>query len=210
MSERIGEVISTTSLDFTAQRLVAEEARTPGPVQPPDLGSLVWVRLPEGGRVFAVVSYGTTEGLDRGRLAVVRTHGDVVDERVYHEHPQLANVLRTEFTAVLVGYEQDGRMFHHLPPQPPPLHYAVYAASAEEVRAFSDDLRYLRLLLNTSSPVPGEQLLAAHVRELYRARGHDREWLAHAARAIANLLKRDYERLRAAIDALEGVGGSND
>ncbi len=205
MTERIGEIISTTSLNFTAQRLVPRtEEEMPGPVQPPDLGSLVWVRLPDGGRVFAVVAYGTTEGVDRGRLAVVRTHDDIVDERVYHEHPQLADVLRTEFLAVLVGYEdKEGRLHRHLPPQPPPLHYAVYATEDSEMRKFSEDLRYLRLLLNTDSPVPGEQLLAAHVRTLYRAREQDDVWLSQAARYIANLLKRDYDRLRAAIEALE-------
>ncbi len=205
MTHPIGEVISTTSLNFTAQRLITrEEGTPPGPVQPPDLGSLVWVHLPNGGRVFAVVAYGTTEGLDRGRVAVVRTRGDVVDERVYHEHPQLADVLRTEFLAVLVGYEDErGQIHRHLPPQPPPLHYAVYAAEDPEMNAFSEDLRYLRLLLNTGSPVPGEQLLAAHVRILYRARGKDETWLGQAARYIANLLKRDYDRLRAAVEALE-------
>ncbi len=205
MDSPIGEVIGTTSLNFTAQRLTGgENGEAPGPVQPPDLGSLVWVPLPRGGRVFAVVAYGTTEGLDRGRVAVVRTHGDVVNERVYHEHPQLAAVLRTEFLAILVGYEEPDRTLHrHLPPQPPPLHYAVYTTTPEEATAFSEDLRYLRLLLNTGSPVPAEQLLAAHIRALYRARNQDREWLTQAARYMANLLKRDYDRLRAAVEALE-------
>ncbi len=204
MTQPIGEIISTTSLSFTAQRLNPRGTERPRPIQPPNLGRLVWARLPDGGRVFAVVAFGTTEGLDRGRLAVVRTHGDVVDERVYHEHPQLAEVLRTEFVAVLVGYEREtGALFRHLPPQPPPLHYAVYECSDEEARAFSEDLRYLRLLLDTGGPVPGEQLVAAHVREMYRARGEDAAWLEEAARHVGRLLRRDYNRLRAALEALE-------
>ncbi len=204
MNYPIGEVIATTSLNFTAQRLVPQDREEPRPVQPPNLGQLVWVRLPNGGRVFAVVTYGTTEGLDRGRLAVVRTHDDVVDERVYEEHPQLAEVLRTEFVAQLVGYENpEGHLFHHLPPQPPPLHYAVYQANEEDAQRFSQDLRYLRLLLNAEGPVPGEQLVAAHVREMSRAQGRDPRWLERAARHIAGLLKRDYERLQAALEALK-------
>jgi len=201
----VGEIIVTTSLYLTAQRLVERnDGEMPRPVQPPNLGSLVWAHVPDGGRVFAVVSFGTTAGLDAGRQAIVRTRGNVVDERVYHENPQLADILRTEFTALLVGYESaSGVLRRHLPPQPPPLHYAVYRASNTDVIRFSEDLRYLRLLLASQTPVPPEQLLAAHVREAYRARGEDAAWLEEVARHIASLLKRDYDRLRAALEALE-------
>jgi len=51
--------------------------------------------------------------------------------------------------------------------------------------------------------VPSEQLLAAHVRQAYRQRGEDREWLARAAREIAALLKHDYERLMTVLYAIE-------
>ncbi len=205
MSTPIGEIVMTTSLHFTAQRLVKwDENAMPRPVQPPNLGSLVWAHLPEGGRVFAVVSFGSTSGIDTGRQAIVRTREDIVDERIYHENPQLMDVLRTEFVALLVGYEtDDNRLYRHLPPQPPPLHYGVYPASTQDVIQFSDDLRYLRLLLEPPGPMPGEQLLAAHVREVFRARGEDGQWMERAARQAANLLKRDYERLRAALEAME-------
>lgn len=205
MTRPIGEVVLTTSLNFIAQRLVVQEERqTPGPVQPPNLGSLVWVSLPNEGRVFAVVAFGTTTGLDLGRQAIVRTRENIVDERVYHENPQLMDVLRTEFTALLVGYETpNGHLYRHLPPQPPPLHYAVYAATPAETLRFSEDMRYLRLLLAPPEQMPGEQLLAAHIREIFQARGRDMVWLEQAAQHIANLLKRDYERLRAVLEALE-------
>ena len=201
---RIGEIIATTSLNFIAQRLDPQTGdESPRPVQPPNLGSLVWAKLPIAGRVYAVVSFGTTTGLDAGRRAVTFSREDVTDEEVYREQPHLSNVLRTEFDALLVGYKDaTGRLFRHLPPQPPPLHFAVYTCTPDEVAQFSEDMRYLRLLLATSARVPGEQLLAAHVREVYRARGEDDAWLEGAARYIANLLKRDYERLRAALEAL--------
>lgn len=199
----IGEIIETTSLRVVAQRVEPASDGPPRPVQPPNLGSLVWARLPEGGRVFAVVSFGTTTGLDTGRRPIVRSQADVIDDRVYLEHPQLARVLRTVFEALLVGWEDAaGRLFRHVPPQPPPLHFAVFPASPEETARFSEDMRYFRLLLGVSGPVPGEQVLAAHVREVYRARGEDDAWREQAARYIAQLLKRDYERLRATLEAI--------
>ena len=71
------------------------------------------------------------------------------------------------------------------------------------MRAFSERLYYLRLLLSASGEVPSEQFLAAHVRQAYRQRGQDREWLERAAREIAALLKYDYERLMTVLYAIE-------
>lgn len=202
----IGEIIETTSVSFVAQRLQREGDETPPyPPQPPPLGHLVRARLAEGGHAFAVVTFGTTTGYDPGRLAVVRTHENIVDEAVYREHPHLVGVLRTQFTALLVGYvDEQGRIFRHLPPQPPPLHYAVYPCTPEETITFAQDLRYLRLLLNDSGHVPVEQLIAAHLRAVYRAGGEDALWLERAARYVANLLKKEYDQLRGALEALEG------
>ncbi len=203
----IGEVIETSSLAFVAQRLQREGENSLHPPQPPNLGSLVYVRLPGNGRVFAVVAFGTTTGYDAGRQAVVRTREGVVDEEVYREHPHLVGVLRTQFSALLVGYEdEDGRLHRHLPPRPPALHYAVYPCPPDEVTRFAADLRYLRLIANAAGPVPPEQLMAAHLREVYRAGGEDALWLERAARYVAGLLKDDYDRLRAALEALEVEG----
>jgi len=41
------------------------------------------------------------------------------------------------------------------------------------------------------------------VRQAYRQRGEDREWLERAAREIAALLKHDYERLMTVLYAIE-------
>jgi len=51
--------------------------------------------------------------------------------------------------------------------------------------------------------VPTEQLVAAHVRETYRQRGGDAEWLERTARELASLLKHDYERLMTILYAIE-------
>ena len=61
----------------------------------------------------------------------------------------------------------------------------------------------IRLLLSAPGEVPSEQLLAAHVRQAYRQRGEDREWLERAARGITALLKYDYERLMTVLYAIE-------
>ncbi|MGA9350890.1 MAG: hypothetical protein WBW48_19090 [Anaerolineae bacterium] len=192
---RIGEIIETGTTGFVAESLELN--------RPPALGSLVKVEVGEGACVYGVVSHGTTAGLDPGRRAVRRSTEGVYDEAIYDEHPELRHTLRTEFSVLLVGCVEGGAIRQHLPAQPPPLHFSVHQCAEEEVRAFSERLYYLRLLLSASGEVPSEQLLAAHVREAYRQRGEDREWLERAAREIAALLKHDYERLMTVLYAIE-------
>jgi hypothetical protein len=164
---------------------------------------LVKVEVGDGACVYGVVSHGTTAGLDPGRRAVRRSTEEIHDEAIYDEHPELRHTLRTEFSVLLVGCLEDGATRQHLPAQPPPLHYTVHHCTEDEVRAFSQRLYYLRLLLAAAGEVPSEQLLAAHVRQAYRQRGQDSEWLARAAREIAALLKQDYERLMTVLYGIE-------
>ena len=192
---RIGEIIETGTTGFVAESLELN--------RPPALGSLVKVEVGDGDCVYGVVNQGTTAGLDPGRRAVRRSSEEVYDEAIYDEHPELRHILRTEFGVLLVGCVEDGIIHQHLPAKPPPLHFSVHQCKEEEVRAFSEGLYYLRLLLAAPGEVPSEQLLAAHVRQAYRQRGQDREWLERAAREIATLLKHEYERLMTVLYAIE-------
>jgi len=194
---RIGEIVATSSSSLTAASFALH--------QPPPLGSLVKVTVEEGRRrVYGVVSFGTTAGLDPGRRVVRRSTDDVQDAAIYAEHPQLQKTLRTEFQALLVGYGgADGRIYQHLPPQPPPLHYSICGCDADEVRRFSQRHGYFRILLQTMGELPAEQLMAAHIREVYAARGNDVGWLDTAAREVAALLKGEYDRLMGVLQAID-------
>ncbi|MBC7232008.1 MAG: hypothetical protein H5T68_02035 [Chloroflexi bacterium] len=193
---RIGEIVETTSTGFVAESFTLN--------RPPPLGSLVAVSLPaQDMEIYAVVAYGQTVGLDPGRRAVRRSTEIVFDEAIYHEHPELKHILRTEFGAVLVGYLAEGQVWQHLPPQPPPLHFSVQTVETGELRRFTDHLLYFRLLLSYNGPVSPLQVLAANVREVYRQRGSDRAWLDVAAREIATLLKNDHEALLTVLYAID-------
>ena len=184
--DRIGEIIETETTLFRGESFALH--------CPPELGRLVYVETGPASRVYGIVCYGTTASPDPGRRAVRRSTEGVYDEAIYREHPQLQRTLRTEFTARLVGWAEGTRVLQYLPPQPPPLHYSVRACSPEQIRTFTEQLTYLRLLLSAVE-IPPEQLIAAHIREVGRARQGDEAWLARAARTVAGLLKSDYDRL---------------
>lgn len=193
---RIGEIIETNTLGFVAKSDNLHEH--------PPLGSLVQVRDFDGQEyAYAVVSFGQTASPEPGRRAVARGGEGVHDEAVYEANPQLSHILQTEFQAILVGCAEGERVRQHLPPQPPRLHYDVLACTSDQVRTFSQRLPYFRLLLDAPGQLPGEQLLAAHIRATYRQRGDDTAWLERAAREAATLLKGDYERLMTVLHGID-------
>jgi hypothetical protein len=54
-----------------------------------------------------------------------------------------------------------------------------------------------------ATEIAPEQLLAAHIRQVYGARGEDNDWLSLAARQVAGLFKNDYERLMTVLYGIE-------
>jgi hypothetical protein len=192
---RIGEIIETSSTTLIAESETLNQA--------PPLGSLCQTTLDDGRVLYAVVAFGRTGGLDPSRRAVKRGNEAVSDAAIYQHHPELTRILRTEFTAALVGWSERHRIWQRLPSQPPPLHYSLHSCEHATIVQFSEKLDYLRLLLNTQGELPADQLLAANVREMYRARGNDHTWLDRAGKAVASLLKNDYERLMNVLLAIE-------
>src|SRR5579875_1202976 len=163
--------------------------------------------------LYAVVAETHTASLEAGGRPIARGREGVVDAAIYRENPDLEHVLRTEFRAFLVGFcttslagsskSAGRRVFQHLPPLPPPLHYSVYACSPAEVVAFTERLDFLRALLATS-PALADELTAACVRAAAAARGGaaGEAFLLRVGRELAVLLRDDYDRLTAVLRRL--------
>jgi hypothetical protein len=60
---------------------------------------------------------------------------------------------------------------------------------------FTEKLDFLRTLLSVKD-IPVESLVAASVRDVYRQRQANRDWLVNVGRTLSTLLKDDYDRLR--------------
>jgi hypothetical protein len=118
------------------------------------------------------------------------------------QQPQIFAMLKTEFRGASVGFRApnlagspEGPIFQHLPPRPPKVHQAVYCCSGDEVITFTEQLDFLKTLLDMgNAPVDG--LVAAVLRHCYQLRKLDRQWLVNAGRTLSVYLKDDYDRLR--------------
>ncbi len=195
---RIGEILESSTTQFLAasyELLVA-----------PPFGALVRATTREPGMlVYGLVYDISTGSRDLGGRAIVRgrtySGKHLYDEQIYREHPDLAEVLQTEFAALIVGFARDNRIAQYLPPQPPPVHYSVYPCEPEEQAAFSDQLIFLRTILQASH-LPGDELAAAAVRNFAAARRDGPAYLTRAGRELARLLSDDYDRLIAILSRI--------
>ena len=196
MPERIGEVIESTTTRFTAGAYELLAA--------PPFGALVRAQTREAGNVvYGLVYEIRTGSKEPGGRAMVRgrtySGRELYDAEIYDEHPDLAEVLQTEFSAITVGFFEHGQTLQYLPPQPPPVHYSVYQSDDAELVRFTETTDFFRGVLFTFQ-IPSDELLAATVRAAARARasqGLERAYLVRAGREVASLLKDDYDRLTA-------------
>jgi hypothetical protein len=183
----IGEVVEASTTEFLAQALELDWA--------PPFGAFVEVATDDALTVYGVVAHVQTAGIDPGSHAIMRGHGDVRDERIYEENPDLPLVLRTTFRALVVGFADRHSLFQFLPPRPPRLHYSVFTCPPPRVRAFADcGLDYLQVLL-TAPEVPADELLAANLRYTAHSQPNGDAFLQQAGRELALLLRADYARL---------------
>ncbi|RMF25484.1 MAG: hypothetical protein D6756_05470 [Cyanobacteria bacterium J083] len=196
--ERFAEVIETATTYFVAQCLEPEDLKFP--TMPP-FGS--WVKSQDeetGNIIYGIVTFVTTTPIDSIHRA--RALGLSL-ENLREEQPQIFAMLKTEFRAVIVGFKTSKNSsnngstssYQYLPPRPPQIHQGVYGCQAAEIIDFSENLDFLRTLLQVQE-APVESLVAASVREIYRLRQADRTWLVKVGRNLSLLLKDDYDRLR--------------
>ncbi len=193
----IAELNETATTEFLAQCLDPEDLSFP--VMPP-FGS--WVKSTDeesGNQIYAVVYYATTMPIDSIHRA--RALGLSLQD-LREQQPQIFAMLKTEFRAAIVGFEPEKafkraqrQIYQYLPPRPPQIHQAIYHCPPEDIIHFSEQLDFLRTLLQVNG-APIEALTAAAIREVYQLRKGDREWLVKAGRTLSVLLKDDYDRLR--------------
>jgi len=199
--DQIAEVIETSTTEFMAECLDPDDLSFP--VMPP-FGS--WVKSfdeESGNKILAIVCHVTTAPADS--LHRVRALGLSLAE-IRQQQPQILGMLSTKFRAAIVGFENPptspngktpnfGKVYQYLPPRPPQIHQAVYLCQPQEIINFTENLNFLRNLLQIDS-VPKEALIAAAVREIYQLRNLNRSWLVKAGRTLTVLLREDYDSLQ--------------
>lgn len=194
LAGRVGEVIEASTTDFVAQCYEL--------YQSPALGSLVKTTdLPV--ELYGIVYHATTASLEPGRRPIARGKDETSEEEIYRSSPQLLKLLRTEFSALIVGYRENEKLYRYLPPKPARIHSFVYLCSPDEVKEFGQSFDFLNLLINTHLPVPVEELIAASLRQMSKVYEDPHAFLVAAGKELAILLGGEFNRLKAILGRMK-------
>lgn len=194
MNNKIAEAIEASTTSLTAQCYELYDL--------PPLGSLVKMG-DKSAELYAIVCEATTAGIDPGRRPIARGRDAASEEEVYQASPQLAQLLRSEFKALVVGHRQGGQIRHYLPPQPAKVHGFVYLCTPEEVKEFSQSFGFLNIIINASSTVPSEELVAACLRQMGQAHEDGRAFLVAAGKELAMSLSGRFDQLKTILQKIK-------
>jgi len=170
----------------------------------PSFGALVRVPLGSGYQVYGLIYDIHIE--DDGLVRQLITAQDVPEE-VLKDNRENRNV-PVEIGVLTLGYQQDEKVFHLLPPRPPLSLDAIFLCTPEELVRFTGTGRfgYFRHILRAADK-PVEDLLAAHLlaaREAHSDAG-DEEWYENAVQELITLMRDDYQRLINTLSAVSDI-----
>jgi len=193
LTHRLGEIIESSTTSFAAQCYEL--------YQLPPLGSLVKTK-DASVELYGIVYNASTTSLEPGRKPIARGKDEATEEDIYKSSPQLTKLLRSEFSALVVGHRGGDKLYHFLPPSPARIHAFVYACTPEEVKEFGRSLDFLNILVSTRLPVSVEELVAATLRQMAQAQEDPHVFLVAAGKELAVLLP-DFNQLKAILGRLK-------
>jgi hypothetical protein len=170
----------------------------------PAFGALVRIPLGPDYQIYGLIHdiHIDDDGLVRQLITA-----DDVDEAVIADNRENRNI-PIELSVISVGYTQDGRIRHTLPPRPPLSLDSIYLCDDAELAAFTGAGRfgYFRHILRAEEAPVGE-LLTAHLEQANRAHSGngDPDWIRAASKELIVLLRDDYPTLMSVLSALGDV-----
>lgn len=193
-TNRIGEVIDTSTTDFTAQSYQLYNT--------PALGALV--KTGEGeNTIYAAVYHATTSSIEPGRKPIARGQDAASEEDIYAQSPQLSKLLRSEFSCLILGYRGQEQICHCLPPRPAHIHSFAETCTPEETAEFSRSFGFLNILISSELPVPADEVTAACLRQLAAAAPDKQSFLVKAGKELARILPGQYQRLKVILERIQ-------
>jgi hypothetical protein len=190
----IGRLLRAGTTGFVAGCRISQ-------IEAPAFGDLVRAPLEAGYQIYGLIHdiHIDDDGLVR---QLVTTEG--IDEAVIADNRVNRNV-PIEMSVLAIGYQQDGKIFHLLPPRPALSLDAIFLCDDQEIRAFTNSGRfgYFRHILR-SEDVPTGDLLAAHINQVQvvQAQAGNADWALEATQELIVLLRDDYATLMNVISTL--------
>jgi hypothetical protein len=192
----IGRLLRAGTTGFTAGCSVTQ-------FEAPAFGALVRAPLGDHYQVYGLIYdiHINDDGLVRQLVTAENVSAEVMRDN------RERRIVPVEMSVLAVGFEQDGRISHLLPPRPPLSLDVIYACNDGEIVRFTEKFGYFRHILNSQEAPVGE-LIAAHIQQAGTAHGSDgTKWKEAATHEVITLLRDDYPTLMSVLSALSDVNG---
>ncbi|HEY9151598.1 MAG TPA: hypothetical protein VIN60_01840 [Anaerolineales bacterium] len=165
----------------------------------PAFGALVRAPLSESYQVYGLIY---DIHIDDDGLVRQLVTADNVSEEVLRDNRE-RRIVPVEMSVLTMGYEQDGKIVHLLPPRPPLSLDVIYLCDDKDLIRFTNAGRfgYFRHVLRSQDAPIGE-VLAAHIQQVSRAQKENGKWKEDAIQELITLLRDDYPTLMSVLGAL--------
>ena len=167
----------------------------------PSFGALVQV-APEGNENYKVYGLIYNIHIDEDGLIRQLVTTENITQEVMRDNRE-RRIVPVEMSVLAVGYEQDGKIFHLLPPRPPLSLDVIYLCDEKDIARFTEKFGYFRHILN-GKDVPVGEVVAAHILQAQSAH-KDKGWQERATHEVITLLRDDYPTLMSVLGALSDV-----
>jgi len=167
----------------------------------PAFGALVRAPLGGGYQVYGLIHDIHID--DDGLVRQLVTADNVSDEVMRDNRER--RIVPVEMSVLAVGYEQDGRIFHLLPPRPPLSLDVIYLCDETDLARFvkSGRFGYFRHILRAKD-IPVGEVISAHIQQVREKTG-DQTWVEAATHEVITQLRDDYPTLMSVLGALSDV-----
>jgi hypothetical protein len=193
-SIRIGHLLRAGTTGFVAGCSVSQ-------LETPAFGTLVRAPLDKDYSVYGLIHDIHID--DDGLVRQLVTAGNISAE-VMHDNRE-RRIVPIEMSVLAVGFEQEGKISHLLPPRPPLSLDEIFLCSDTELAKFTSagKFGYFRHVLQAKD-IPIGELLAAHILQVKQKTKND-QWVEKAAQELITLLRDDYPTLMSVLGALGEV-----
>jgi hypothetical protein len=194
-SYEIGRLLRAGTTGFIAGCSVSQ-------FEAPAFGALVRAPLGNGYQVYGLIYdiHIDDDGLVRQLVTAENVSAEVMRDN------RERRIVPVEMSVLSVGYEQDGKIFHLLPPRPPLSLDVIYLCDPADLTRFTSAGRfgYFRHILRAKDAPIGE-ILAAHIQQAGAAQ--NAQWKESAIQELITLLRDDYPTLMSVLSTLSDIEG---
>jgi hypothetical protein len=190
-SIQIGHLLRAGTSGFVAGCSVSQ-------METPAFGALVRAPIVDNYCVYGLIHDIHID--DDGLVRQLVTAGEVREKIIADS--RVNRIVPVEMSVLTVGYEQDGKISHLLPPRPPLSLDVIYLCSQAELAKFTTagHFGYFRHILQAKD-LPIGELLAAHILEV-KNKTNNNLWVEKATQELITQLRDDYPTLMSVLGAL--------